>query len=220
MRICAYCGGQFEWERKPGQRGRTKIFCSARCSRRSRYVPRPSERDPEVSSAAASIAASARWAKASAGERADAARRAALARYTPEQSAAHAAKLADLEARRHMPCPYCGDPVGRAGRVKCPKSECNLRHNAARMRAFTSQRRAAKRGVGSERFDPREVFDRDKWVCGICELSVDPRLAYPDPGSASLDHIVPLALGGPHSRANTQCAHLYCNSVKGARIAI
>lgn len=32
--------------------------------------------------------------------------------------------------------------------------------------------------------------------------------------SASLDHILPLSLGGAHSMANVQLAHLSCNHTK------
>lgn len=42
-------------------------------------------------------------------------------------------------------------------------------------------------------------------------------LVYPNPLSASLDHVVPLAWGGEHTAANVQLAHLKCNVAKGAR---
>ena len=80
-------------------------------------------------------------------------------------------------------------------------------------------RRARIRGGAVEKFDPREVFDRDAWVCGICSESVDPELRYPDPMSVSLDHIVPVSLGGDHTRANTRCSHWICNSRRGASAA-
>lgn len=69
-----------------------------------------------------------------------------------------------------------------------------------------------------ERFDPVVVYDRDGWICGICGGAIDRALAWPDPGSVSLDHVLPLAAGGEHSRANTQAAHWICNVRKGARI--
>lgn len=78
-------------------------------------------------------------------------------------------------------------------------------------------RRARLAGVESEAFDSREIFERDGWLCGICELPVDAALRFPDPGSPSLDHVLPLSRGGSHTRANTQLAHLYCNNAKGNR---
>lgn len=217
MRTCVYCGAEFAWERQPGQRGRTRLYCSALCAGRARARPTRGPSDPDIRSAAASTAAAARWNATPPEARSAAARRAAEARYTPEQRAVAAARRADRDARRLMPCPYCGDPVGRAGRAKCPKPECNLAHNAARMRKHLKLRRARRYGVHAEVFEPGEVFDRDGWVCGVCDLPVDRNLSWPDPGSPSLDHIVPLARGGEHTRSNTQLAHLYCNACKGVR---
>ena len=71
-----------------------------------------------------------------------------------------------------------------------------------------------------ERFAPRDVYERDNWTCQLCRLPVDPRLAWPHPMSASVDHIVPLSQGGDHSLANVQCAHLRCNIIKGDQLAV
>lgn len=72
-------------------------------------------------------------------------------------------------------------------------------------------RRARKRAAVVETVYRKKVFERDGWRCGICGHPVNQRLAWPHPRSPSLDHIVPLALGGEHSYANTQLAHLLCN---------
>jgi hypothetical protein len=61
------------------------------------------------------------------------------------------------------------------------------------------------------------IFRRDGWICGICGEAVDQNLRWPDPMSASLDHIVPLSLGGHHVALNLQCSHLACNVAKGAK---
>lgn len=54
-------------------------------------------------------------------------------------------------------------------------------------------------------------------ACGICGAFLDRQVPYPDPMSQSLDHIIPLALGGGHVQDNLQWAHLRCNVSKGAR---
>lgn len=77
-------------------------------------------------------------------------------------------------------------------------------------------RRRAVIDAAVETFDRTEVFDRDAWVCGICHAPVSPDVRYPDPQSASLDHIQPLSLGGDHTRENTRLAHLRCNVQRGA----
>jgi 5-methylcytosine-specific restriction endonuclease McrA len=65
---------------------------------------------------------------------------------------------------------------------------------------------------------PADVHARDRWTCQLCGLPIDPEVAWPDPMSASVDHIVPLAAGGRHSMINVQSAHLGCNSRKGDRL--
>jgi hypothetical protein len=62
-----------------------------------------------------------------------------------------------------------------------------------------------------ERFKVREIYERDKWICGLCHKKVDSKLKYPHLMSASLDHIVAIAIGGKHATVNVQLAHLGCN---------
>jgi 5-methylcytosine-specific restriction endonuclease McrA len=89
---------------------------------------------------------------------------------------------------------------------------------AEKWRAHKRRRRAAKFGAESERFADREIFERDDWTCGICRHKIDPSVKYPDPRSASLDHIIPLSLGGPHTRSNVRLACLECNVLRGASV--
>lgn len=88
-----------------------------------------------------------------------------------------------------------------------------------RRKSNWKKRQALKMGSEVEGFRYVEVFERDGWECGICFGSVDPELAWPDPMSASLDHIKPLSKGGAHAPDNAQCAHLVCNIRKGNREA-
>ena len=90
------------------------------------------------------------------------------------------------------------------------------RENGDKSRAKAHYRRAVRRGVEAEKFSPREIHERDGWICQLCDEPVDQDLAWPDPLSASLDHIIPLSHGGPHTRANTRLAHLVCNTRRGA----
>lgn len=123
--------------------------------------------------------------------------------------------------------------LGGCDRPYRAKGLCNMHYKATlraaglvksqpwddRRRANHQKRRALKKGANAEHIVALEVFERDGWTCGICSGAVDPECAYPDPMSASLDHILPLSMGGAHSLANTQLAHLGCNVRKGARVA-
>jgi 5-methylcytosine-specific restriction endonuclease McrA len=88
-------------------------------------------------------------------------------------------------------------------------------------RAHWERRQALIRGATApgELVSRREVFERDGWICGLCDTPVDPTLRYPDPMSVSIDHVVPVSLHGDHSMANVQCAHLSCNLSKNNRVA-
>lgn len=90
--------------------------------------------------------------------------------------------------------------------------------NPCRYRAAYVGRRGRRAGAERERYALREIADRDGWVCGICGDAVDGLLSYPDPLAASIDHVVPLALGGADTPANVQVAHLSCNRRKGHRV--
>lgn len=86
--------------------------------------------------------------------------------------------------------------------------------------------------MGSARYRPdrsgpaRRAFDSNRArilatqdICGICGRPVDKSLKYPDPGSATIDHIIPVDRGGhPSDMANLQLAHLRCNRLKSDKL--
>lgn len=81
-------------------------------------------------------------------------------------------------------------------------------------------RRARKHGTESHGVvRVADIIARDGLECGICSKPVDPDLAYPNPLSRSVDHILPIARGGAHTPENCQMAHLRCNISKGDRVA-
>lgn len=86
------------------------------------------------------------------------------------------------------------------------------------MREADQRRRARLLKAEVERFANTDVFERDCWRCGICNKRVRQDLLFPHPFSASLDHVVPLSLGGAHVRANVRLAHLRCNVARGSRM--
>lgn len=125
------------------------------------------------------------------------------------------------------PCKFCGKAFEvdyyAARRLYCSKS-CSERAaekspaGRAQARRANQARRARMRGARVERVDFREVCERDGWKCGLCGQAVNKSLRYPHKKSASLDHILALAMGGAHSMSNVQLAHLDCNIKKGAAL--
>lgn len=92
--------------------------------------------------------------------------------------------------------------------------QAEYRKNNPDVWADAQKRRRAKtrHAPDVERFKSAEIYERDNWTCLLCGLPVTKQ-------TASLDHIISLAAGGPHTRANVQTAHRVCNSKKGARVA-
>jgi 5-methylcytosine-specific restriction endonuclease McrA len=67
-------------------------------------------------------------------------------------------------------------------------------------------RRAKTRGSnGGENVNLLAVAQRDRWRCHICKQRVRRK-------DWSLDHLIPLSRGGPHTYANVALAHQLCNS--------
>ena len=73
-------------------------------------------------------------------------------------------------------------------------------------------REARKRGCETALVDYNAIWKRDRGMCGICKHRVRDRT------KAHFDHIIPLALKGPHTAPNIQVAHARCNMSKGMKI--
>jgi 5-methylcytosine-specific restriction endonuclease McrA len=76
------------------------------------------------------------------------------------------------------------------------------------------ERRCVYASVVVADFSALDIFRRDGWTCGICGDPIARFAESPAPLSPSVDHIVPLAWGGEHSRRNVRAAHLVCNTTK------
>lgn len=72
------------------------------------------------------------------------------------------------------------------------------------------------RGVTRYALTAYDLGKRDGWFCHLCDLPVDPNVAYPDPYCPTADHIVPRSQGGGHGADNLALAHLVCNSRRQA----
>lgn len=60
-----------------------------------------------------------------------------------------------------------------------------------------------------------KIYYRDKGICQLCYKPIDLTLEHPNQMSFSIDHIVPVSMGGDHILKNLQSAHLICNSKRG-----
>lgn len=68
----------------------------------------------------------------------------------------------------------------------------------------------------------KKLIQRDGLQCKICGKMCNPDdhswRNHSGPMRPSVDHIIPLAKGGPHDWDNVQVAHIICNSAKGDKV--
>ena len=55
-------------------------------------------------------------------------------------------------------------------------------------------------------------------ICRLCSDSVSLSVAWPHPMSPSIDHVVPVSLGGTDDLTNLRLTHLACNVRRGNRL--
>lgn len=118
-----------------------------------------------------------------------------------------------VRAARHRAtlkyCPECGLAfLARKDQRYCSKP--------CRNRQYFFLRRGLRRT--SEGFNRQAIYERDHWVCQLCGELVDSQLPGNHPRGATLDHLVPVSVGGDHSPGNLQLAHRCCNSAKRDRV--
>lgn len=116
---------------------------------------------------------------------------------------------------KYPSCRTCGcEIVTLNGKVKYCSDDC--RQQALGIRQV--KRRVWAHEVAYEPISRNTLGERDEWICQICDDPIDTALAWPDPFSASIDHIIPLSRGGSHLYSNVQITHLRCNLKKHTTI--
>lgn len=207
--VCQHCGETF----RPKAKDRTR-FCSRTCSYAHLTLHgRPERRKPQAQWPTCEICgepASTRQAKTCSEQ--------CRTEYNRRKSRAH---LDSQKTFKPRPCKECGQvftpEYGSKRRCFC-SDEC-MQKQGRRIGKATRKARL-RNAKTAEPIDPILVFKRDGWQCKLCGCKTPKRLrGTTDDSAPELDHVVPLALGGGHSYANTQCLCRKCNSVKGATIA-
>lgn len=131
-------------------------------------------------------------------------------------------KQAVLATKKERPCVHCGAtiPVTMRADASFCSDDCNsAAHNVTRKIA---KRAAYYRGDDPKRLDDliskAAIAARDGYRCQLCGGRVAMWRTHPDPLSASIDHIIPLAHHGGNGDHNLQLAHLRCNLSKRAGV--
>lgn len=126
-------------------------------------------------------------------------------------------------------CEYIPKPKHRPDQQWCSKSCAQAWRNGARppydCQSTKMARQAAvtraKRLRRAETWDgiaDEEILERDGWRCqipGCRRRPIRRDVSYPHSRSKSIDHIIPLSLGGDDTAVNKRAAHLGCNLARG-----
>lgn len=210
--ICAECGGPVEH----AGLGRPRRFCSDQCkarvtnrrtnrARHPRRDPNPQERTcahcgqpfvPKRSDQVYCAASTGTWCV----------------------QAAYQARRAAGEPLRQVvqikTCEECGSTfTAKKSNAKWCSQTCRTRTTGR----AASRRRGPIRPE-SEPYVDREIFIRDGWRCHICGRQIDPEVPRAKMDGATIDHVIPLVLGGHDKPSNVAAAHNRCNRVKGKRV--
>ncbi|MEV4939546.1 HNH endonuclease [Streptomyces zaomyceticus] len=127
--------------------------------------------------------------------------------YSVECGACAAIFYTTVESKK-----YCDD--------RCQMRAYNRRREEdGRLDKYRAERRQREREQAdpSEVFRKADIYERDGWACWLCSEPINRSAVWPEPDSASVDHVVPLSRGGGHTMANARAAHLRCNLVKSDR---
>lgn len=109
-------------------------------------------------------------------------------------------------------CVECGSRfIAHKANAKWCSNDCRIRTNGR----DASRRRG--RAEGGALYVDREIFERDRWTCHLCHKPIDNNADRKSPEGATIDHLVPLALGGSDEPSNVAAAHWRCNRDKGIR---
>ena len=109
---------------------------------------------------------------------------------------------------------YQGTEKGKITKTKAQQKYVKTESGRDAVKKGSHKRRALKQGATVEDFSPTEIFERDGYRCQLCGIKTRYYKTKSHPNSPELDHIIPLSLGGEHSRLNTQCLCSHCNRVK------
>lgn len=93
----------------------------------------------------------------------------------------------------------------------------------ARITAKNRKRRMRLNAAPWDGVTDEAILERDRWTCRMPDCIYGSRRIsktrkFPDRRSASIDHILPLSLGGDDTQYNKRAAHLGCNVIRNTQL--
>jgi len=199
-KTCQKCGTEFV---QKYTRGRPRLYCSDRCRQ---LVQGANRRKPQERLSCLTCSQSFKAARSD-------------QKYCSRQCAGVANTRKALLKRNQQfegsrACPDCGERFAiqqaKSSRKFC--DECRRRRKQDTNARKSQKRRAAGRPVGLS-----DVVAARGRKCHICHRQIDLNLSGRHPQGPSIDHILPVSMGGTNDLANLNIAHRVCNTRRGNR---
>lgn len=116
------------------------------------------------------------------------------------------------QVKQQLQCQECGaEFTAFKSNARWCSSQCKNRNTTRVM----SRRRTG--ALPRMPYTDREIFERDGWRCHLCGKKVKKDVPRTDLDGATIDHIIPISLGGADEPSNVATAHWRCNHAKKAR---
>lgn len=114
-------------------------------------------------------------------------------------------------------CEICGEAFLSKQFDRTCSGPCYELRRRRKRREAKDRRRAVKKSAYVSNVNRDVIFARDDYRCRLCGKRLNMHAKVPQPDAPTIDHIIPLSIGGTHEPANVQSAHFSCNVRKGNR---
>lgn len=95
--------------------------------------------------------------------------------------------------------------------------QCEICHSRNFNKANKRRGPEGARGPTQSKVDRNKLCEQQKWKCSLCGKKLNPELRGTHDMAISIDHVIPVSMGGTHDLPNLAVAHRICNSRKGNR---
>jgi hypothetical protein len=120
-------------------------------------------------------------------------------------------------SRNPKPCSSCGSPTGSESGYQKLCGDCSLKRKRRFKRDRNNPRsRAKSANVIYATVSRSKIISKHGARCWLCREQIDMEISVPHPRAFSIDHVVPLSLGGWHDLLNLRPAHFQCNVRRGS----